>query len=545
MSFLEVIFATALFGIVAASILGVFSFTINAMSREQRQLACAEVAHRLIMAYMDDKTEMPDTNKTIEYGPGESPLHFRWEYREDPITLVEPKKDRRLKIRESPIRSDRFRQVTVRAWLAEESGGTLRPEESTPQITLTRMYDPLFMRNPDSFINMVMSPKGQPEFLRGLQGKDELKGNAPAPRSERFGGRRNRDGIQPRDAFQRGRSRRRMKGKRGAKNNDISEGIQTRAIAASIPDRRAFTLIETLLAASMGAALVLMVTAMFGFINRAETAQASRLEQVEGLARLQKVMTRAFSSLVVADPASESGFRSTVAGTEKAEPKEEVPARVLLEEDSSPGLDAALRRARIGGGGVVQRLEVVLDRPPLPRGFARGMGGSLATSAQANLQDDGTIAPSTSRGVFELRPDSATIRVDGSGPDRDGPMGWTLWWRPLIDEKSLDVDPTEDPEAVPVMSGLASCRWRAFVKRERKESIRVVTNMELPAHMELEVRTLGGQYANWMFEVQWSVGGDGTEEEAKPAEQPEGGRFKATEVKPMSSDRSSYGEIRR
>jgi len=521
MSFLEIIFATALFGIVAASILGVFSFTINAMSREQRQLACAEVAHRLIMAYMDDKTAMPDTSKTIEYGPAESPLKFRWEYREDMIALVEPKEDRRLKIRESPVRSDRFRQVTVRAWLSEESGGTVKPEESTPQVTLTRMYDPLFMRNPDSFLNSIFSTSGQRVFIEDLQGKGQLRGNAPAPDRSQGASRSRRDsGIRPRDAFQRGRSKRRSSGRAQSRRNQSG-----------------FTLIETLLAASMGAALVLMVTAMFAFINRAEAAQASRLEQVEGLARLQRVMSRTFSSLVVADPGSGSGFRGRVG--EGAQPGQDadVPARVLLEEDQSPGLDAALRRAGIGGGGAVQRLEVVLDRSPLPRGFARGMGGSLSTSVQANLEEIEEPAPATARGVFELRPDRATLRVDGTPvAPSDGPEGWTLWWRPLVDEESVDLDPTRDPEAVPVVSGLASCRWRAFVKRERKEAISVRTNMDLPAHMELEVRTLGGQHANWMFEVQWSVGEYGEKEDPTSPRQPEGGRNKASEVVPMTEE---------
>jgi len=176
----------------------------------------------------------------------------------------------------------------------------------------------------------------------------------------------------------------------------------------------------------------------------------------------------------------------------------------------------------VAGGGVVQRLEVVLDRPPVPRNFARGLTGSLADSVQANFDErDDEFRPVLAgpvRGVFELRPDAATRRM-GSRPavNPDDPrVGWTLWWRPLVDDGSLDVDPTDDAEAVPIASGLTVCTWRAFIKKERSETLRVMSTLEVPAFMEMEVRTLGGQYASWMFEVQWSIGGDGTEDSNEP-----------------------------
>ncbi len=213
MTFLEVVFATALFAIVASSILGVFSFTVSAVTREQRQLACAEVANRLIMSYMDDPTDMPDPNKTVDYGPAESPLHFRWDYQEDPITFVEPKGDARQRVRESPLRNDRFVQVTVKVWLAETSGGSRVADESTPQIVLTRMYDPTYLRNPDSFMNLLTSPgRGQEWFFKQLQGTTELRNSGRESAGATRGGRLSRGGsgsrgVSPQDAFRRGRPR--------------------------------------------------------------------------------------------------------------------------------------------------------------------------------------------------------------------------------------------------------------------------------------------------------------------------------------------------
>lgn len=207
MSLLEVIVATAMFSVVAAAIVGVFSFTVGTQLREQRTLACAEVANRMVLSYLDDKTKMPDPHKTLEYGPGDTPMKFRWEYREDPISLVENNSDARDKTRSpSPLRGDRFRQVTVHVWLGEESGGGFSPDEGVPQFTLTRMFDPMYLRNPDSSMATMMSPTGRAQFIDVMQGNYSNLGNAPQiQRGTRpvIGGGSGR--LRPGDAF--GRSR--------------------------------------------------------------------------------------------------------------------------------------------------------------------------------------------------------------------------------------------------------------------------------------------------------------------------------------------------
>ena len=181
MSLIEVIVAMALFGVVTSAVLGVFSFAVGTQMREQRTLACAEVANRLILAYLDDRSTMPDPNKTLEYGSPDQPLKFRWEYREDPITLVETGGDSRDRTRSSPLRMDRFRQVTVHVWLGEESAGAFRPADWVPQVTITRMFDPLFTRNPDSFIKIMTDPANLRRFMEYMQGIYSNGGNAPPP----------------------------------------------------------------------------------------------------------------------------------------------------------------------------------------------------------------------------------------------------------------------------------------------------------------------------------------------------------------------------
>lgn len=212
MTFLEVVAATALMAIVAASIFGVFGFVAASQSRDMQKLAAMEVANRLILAYLDDPVNMPDPNKTVDYGPPEAPLRFRWDYREEPVVVVEAAADQRDRTRQSPLTNDRFRQVTVRVWLSEQSGGARRPDVSTPMATLTRMLDPVAPRNPDSFMNMLQDPRGFEELMRrmmGVQGGSTLNtgGGQEGRRGSTARPLRGGGGLGPREAFQQGRGR--------------------------------------------------------------------------------------------------------------------------------------------------------------------------------------------------------------------------------------------------------------------------------------------------------------------------------------------------
>src|SRR5207248_8622364 len=114
---LEVVFATAMLAIVAGALFGVFDFAMASEAREQHRLGAAELANRLVLNYLDNPSGMPDPHKLIEYGPSEAPSKYRWEYVEEPVRVVEAAGDQRDKSRESPLKNDRFRQVTVRVWL--------------------------------------------------------------------------------------------------------------------------------------------------------------------------------------------------------------------------------------------------------------------------------------------------------------------------------------------------------------------------------------------------------------------------------------------
>jgi type II secretory pathway pseudopilin PulG len=223
MTFLEVVAAVAMLGIVSAAMFGVFGFVTGTSLRQQRLLGCAEVANRLMLTYLDDPTKMPDSAKPVDYGPETAPSRFRWEYKEEPINIIEAIPEAMDLSRASPFPKDRFRQVTVRVWLSEESGGSRFADDSTPTATLTRLVDPLYPRNPDSFMNMLQDPQAFKDFMgtmMGIQQSTTVRGGATGGRNgqgnqQRPAGNFQRSnfgqgGFMPRTAFNNGGRQGRM-----------------------------------------------------------------------------------------------------------------------------------------------------------------------------------------------------------------------------------------------------------------------------------------------------------------------------------------------
>lgn len=174
LTFLEIVAAVALLGIVASALVGVTSFLAASQARQAQLLAASELANRLILMYLDDPTAMPEGNKPIAYGPNE----YRWEYVEEPLVLVEAMPGGRDPGRPQTLDPNRFAQVTVRVWLSERSGGAARPVAAVPGATVTRMLDPIALRNPDSGENLLNNPTRMQEFMQRMMG---IRATSPEP----------------------------------------------------------------------------------------------------------------------------------------------------------------------------------------------------------------------------------------------------------------------------------------------------------------------------------------------------------------------------
>ncbi|MEO1511485.1 MAG: hypothetical protein AAFU70_05360, partial [Planctomycetota bacterium] len=155
--------------------------------------------------------------------------------------------------------------------------------------------------------------------------------------------------------------------------------------------------------------------------------------------------------------------------------------------------------------GTNPRLEVVLSRPLLDRprqtstAQPNDAAGSLAVVSAEQLPGH--------RGAFELR----------RAPDEAFP---SLWWVPMV-PRDIPMGVVFDERSLPPPRRL--CRdvrgltWTAFIDSQRVPLVRAIEKVQLPAYVELEIETAGGGYANWMFELGWTIG---PELEAPPSEAP-------------------------
>jgi len=182
LTFLETVCAAALLALVAATILGAFNTMMADQERQRHRLGAAEVANRLILQYLDDKTALPSQALPVAYA-GE---RYRWSLTETPARIIPARPEVAAeRAGRTTLSLDRISAVAVTVWLGEESGGSSTIEPGTPSARLSRLVDPLAAaRNPDSMDNMFKDPAAREEFLRRFRQIGNNAVQTPAPARE-------------------------------------------------------------------------------------------------------------------------------------------------------------------------------------------------------------------------------------------------------------------------------------------------------------------------------------------------------------------------
>jgi len=193
------------------------------------------------------------------------------------------------------------------------------------------------------------------------------------------------------------------------------------------------------------------------------------------------------------------------------------PPRFELALSTDPQLASAVAAMRNDGSNQagVQTLEIVCTRPPVPSGRPMWLLAQDANQGSATAEREVAIAeeadtkslPKASRGRFEMLPAS----------DRFGNF-WELWWHPLppLDNEGAVVADYADPVKAEQMLGtpmrlcshITELKWTAFDDAENKTALSVIWPQDLPAYVRLELKTLAGLYADWLFEVDYSTGAE-------------------------------------
>ena len=174
MSLLEVVAAIVIVALLCSTVLGAVSFMQALELRQTNTLACGELANRMMLQYLDDKSAMPSTLTPLEYGAH----RYRWSVSESPVGFKAVEAEAAPGASAATGRGSRstippekrYRVVTVTVWLSEESGGSMQLEEGVPHARFGRLIDLLAFRNPDSATNMLSQPGKMQELLEAIGG---------------------------------------------------------------------------------------------------------------------------------------------------------------------------------------------------------------------------------------------------------------------------------------------------------------------------------------------------------------------------------------
>lgn len=250
---------------------------------------------------------------------------------------------------------------------------------------------------------------------------------------------------------------------------------------------RGFTLLETMLAMVVG---ILVLTAALGVmagVRSSESALVTRATQQRELADVRIAVSSALARL---RPAPNNIIRQTIPNATD----EELSA--ILDVPFPAPIDGLAHHFELSDDSGRPRLEVVVDRLPKATYGPDADEESVneETSQQSSVLTFGDLLGY--RGAFELR----------ASQER---TAYELWWVPLppagLEESEL-FDLTTLPEPTRLCSHLAEIRWSAFIDSGKVSKIRAIEARQFPAYVELEVKTIDGLYASWMFELGWIPG---------------------------------------
>jgi type II secretory pathway pseudopilin PulG len=163
---LEVVFALALLGLVVMAVMGVVSYVHGSQVREQRTLAAAELANRMILMYIDDPNSPWNEGETLAWPTGEQ---YRWELVRSQVKVdsaVPPPTD--MNSGGAGFGMDRIHLIRSRVWLSEAYGGSREFSLEAPHAEIARLMDPLSnVTRPDTTRSMYDKYRGSmSEFLR-------------------------------------------------------------------------------------------------------------------------------------------------------------------------------------------------------------------------------------------------------------------------------------------------------------------------------------------------------------------------------------------
>lgn len=147
LTLIEVVLAVLLLTLTATAVMTAVGFVVGTEGRARKILAATEVANRLVLQHLTDEKQMPDRSRPLDYGE----YRFVYDTQMANVTMQMSSASLGLGSATAAANLSRFRLFTVYVYEAEttRSGAAVRGGDGEPLAVLSRIYDPVAVRNPD------------------------------------------------------------------------------------------------------------------------------------------------------------------------------------------------------------------------------------------------------------------------------------------------------------------------------------------------------------------------------------------------------------
>ncbi len=144
MTLLEVLLAVTMLALVSAALMNALAGIDQSQRRQQKQLAGMELANRLILTALDDDRKLPSQALPLEYGP----FYFYYDTFEDIVRMRPAQRA----AGDAENAFNRYRQITIAVYATDDD--PKRPNRTGEIARLSRIYDPVAARNPDTIARL-------------------------------------------------------------------------------------------------------------------------------------------------------------------------------------------------------------------------------------------------------------------------------------------------------------------------------------------------------------------------------------------------------
>lgn len=168
MSLLEVVLAVVLATLVTATAVTAIGMGERAQARARARLSAYELAHRLILQYLDDPELMESESVPLRYGRDV----FRYEM---DLSIARQRLSENASTNQNA--NDRFRALTIRVFATDEGSQYFTKREELAQIT--RIFEPVFRRNPDTIAMWDDNPDKVIKMIEDVYIKDPTLTSPP------------------------------------------------------------------------------------------------------------------------------------------------------------------------------------------------------------------------------------------------------------------------------------------------------------------------------------------------------------------------------